>query len=365
MRLWFSAVGLLLAATTLGSSLAGVVRDAGSGEPIAGAVVSLTDLDRAVVTDGAGRYVFRGLPAGQQRMTVRRMGYETRTLHALVPSQGMLQVDIALRQEPLTLPVVEVQTAFGIRGLDADDSTGDPDGSISLDAVRNDPLLAEPDVLQALESGDVTIRPESPSGLHVRGGASDQTAYLLDGIPVYSPYHAAGTMSAWNPDALASVQLSTASRQSSSADALSGTVSATTLPIGTRLRTRGSLSSTQARATIDAPLGRSGAGYLLSLRSSFPGFIAPKRESSYLQGDALDWIAKVESPLAGGRALVLAYGSDNGLDAASLPDSSGKAVGHVLDRRRNSLGWRSRSTGVIWTRPLGGAALHVRAWSAL
>jgi len=366
MRFWFSAAELLLVAATLDTSLAGVVRDGESGEPIAGAVVSLTDLDRAIVTDSEGRYVFNEVPAGPQRLTVRRMGYETRTLRALVPSQGRLEIDIALRQEPVTLPAVEVRTAFRIRGLGRDDSVSYLDRSISLEAVRSDPLLAEPDVLQALEGGDVTLRPESPSGLHVRGGASDQIAYLLDGIPVYSPYHAAGTMSAWNPDAIARVELSTSSLEQSLADALSGTVSATTLPIGVRLHTRGSISTTQARATMDGPLGRSGAGYLLSLRSSFPGFIAPKRESSYLRGDAYDWIAKVESPLAGGRARVLGYTSDNGIDAASAADpSGGKVAGHDLQQERNSLGWRSRSIGIAWARQIGSTALDVRAWSAL
>ncbi len=66
-------------------------------------------------------------------------------------------------------------------------------GSLSLAAVRDHPLLAEPDVLQAPGGGEVALRPEAPSGIHVRGGASDQVAYLLDGIPVFSPYHAAGT----------------------------------------------------------------------------------------------------------------------------------------------------------------------------
>jgi hypothetical protein len=370
MGFWFSAAELLLVvAATLGTSLAGVVRDGSNGEPIASAVVSLTDLDRAVVTDSEGRYEFREVPPGQRRLVVRRMGYETRTLYALVPSQGRLEIDIALRQEPVTLPEVEVRTAIGIPGLDGDDSVSYLDRSISLEAVRADPLLAEPDVLQALAGGDVTLRPESPSGLQIRGGASDQVAYLLDGIPVYSPYHAAGTMSAWNPDAIARVELSTSSRESQPTDALSGAVSATTLPIGARLRTRGSISTTQARATIDGPLGRPGAGYLLSLRSSFPGFIAPKRESSYLRGDSRDWIARIELPLAGGHARVLGYGSDNALDAASTADaignaSGGKETGHELGPERNSLGWRSRSAGVGWSRQIRRAVLDIRAWTA-
>ena len=53
--------------------------------------------------------------------------------------------------------------------------------------------------------------PKRRAGSSIRGGASDQTAYLLDGIPVFSPYHAAGTFSAWNPDALERLQVFSAS----------------------------------------------------------------------------------------------------------------------------------------------------------
>ena len=62
----------------------------------------------------------------------------------------------------------------------------------SIAALRNHPLLGEPDAFQALAGGEVVLRAESPSGVHLRGGASDQTAYLLDGIPVFSPFHSAG-----------------------------------------------------------------------------------------------------------------------------------------------------------------------------
>jgi hypothetical protein len=42
----------------------GTVRGDASGEPLAGAVVSLTDLGRATVTDARGWYELRRVPAG-------------------------------------------------------------------------------------------------------------------------------------------------------------------------------------------------------------------------------------------------------------------------------------------------------------
>ena len=78
--------------------------------------------------------------------------------------------------------------------------------------------------------------PESPSGLHVRGAAADHTAFLLDGVPVLAPYHAAGLFSAWNPDALASVRLTAAAPSPGLPDALAGVVTGTTRTPGPRAR---------------------------------------------------------------------------------------------------------------------------------
>src|SRR3970282_325608 len=102
---------------------------------------------------------------------------------------------------------IEVRARVPVRGLEHTSSVDFPDRSIWQAALYQHPLLAEPDVLRAIGGGEVVMEPESPSGMHIRGGASDQVAYLVDGIPVFSPYHSAGTFSAWNPDALSSVDL--------------------------------------------------------------------------------------------------------------------------------------------------------------
>ena len=101
---------------------------------------------------------------------------------------------------PVRLAAVDVRPHVSVRGVDGADSTASPERGITSAAVANHPGLSEPDVLQALSGGYVVLAPESPSGVHIRGGGSDQTAYVIDGIPVFSPYHAAGVFSAWNPD---------------------------------------------------------------------------------------------------------------------------------------------------------------------
>jgi hypothetical protein len=238
-----------------------------------------------------------------------------------------------------------------------EDSIAFPDRSISSAAIRNHPLLAEPDVFGALGGGEVVMEPESPDGLNLHGGASDQTSYAIDGIPVFSPYHAAGLFSAWNPDAIARMHVYSSGMPELS-DALSGVVSAETRNPGERASILGTVSTTQARLTLDGPLGAAGAGYLLSLRSGFPDAIAPKREGSHLRGETGDLLVALQSRLLGGHLRLLGYESENELDIAAL---SGAEEPTPV---RNGFAWRGQSLGAEWSGRVRGLELLARAWSA-
>ena len=135
------------------------------------------------------------------------------------------------------------------------------------------PLLAV--AFLGIAGGEVVVRPESPGGVHIRGGAADQTGYQLDGIPIISPYHTAGVFSAWNPDALAELHLYSTVPSPELPTSLSGTITGTTRTPGERVRSRGGMSNSQARLTFDGPIGGSGAGFLVSARRGFPG-VPPK-----------------------------------------------------------------------------------------
>jgi hypothetical protein len=356
------ALELVLAVQASQAAVAGTIRDGEGGEPLAGAVVTLTDVDRSTVSDSAGRYRLSAVPPGPQHLSVKRIGYAPRIIHVLVPGQGELEIDLSLNPVPLQLPTIVVRSTVAVRGLEQGDSTPYPDRGISAAALRNHPLLAEPDGLLALSGGEIAIDPEAPSGVHVRGGASDQTAYLLDGMPVFSPYHAAGTFSAWNPDALDRLQVLSGAPALAPPDALSGTVAAATRAPGTELRAQGTVSTSHGRVTLHGPLGGSGAGFLLSARSGFPGIVAPGGDPSYLRGRTNDVLAKVETPALGGQLRVLGYDSGNELDAATvaeIPDSA------TTGRARNGFEWHSRSFGVDWGRAIGdGVALRIRGWNA-
>jgi hypothetical protein len=327
------------------------VRDAQTGEPLAGATVALADWSRVATVDAGGRYALGDVPSGSHRLTIRFIGYVPRSLRALVPEDGTLEIDVSLRAQPVRLQTVEVSAVSD--GAPASLlGRGPPDRAATTETLWMHPLLAEPDLFQAIEGGDVAVRPESPSGIHIRGGLSDQTAYLLDGVPVFSPYHAGGVFSAWNADALADVQVLSSTPPPEYVSALSGTLAGETRTPGTRLQTRGGISTTQARLTVDGPLGFGSVGVLVSVRSSSPALVAPRGEGSYVRGDGGDRLATIEAPAFGGRLRLLGYDNENELDAAAGAGG------------RNAFAWQSTSLGADWHGAFSGTLVRVLGWRA-
>ena len=338
------------------ATIAGTVRDVETGEPLPGAVVTLPELHRTSLTDVVGQYTLAQVPAGPHQVSVRSMGYALHSLRALVPETGTLEIDVALHPEPVLIPPLEIRSQVPVRGGDDDDF---PNRQCSAMALKSHPFLAEPDAFQALSGGEVVLAPESPSGVHIRGGSSDETAYLLDGIPAFQPFHAAGMASAWNPDALSRLDLSASAPPLTGQHALAGTIAGVTRTPGPRLSAQGSVSTTQGRITLDGPLGVAGAGYLLSAREGFHDALAPQDEASYVRGGSRDWLAKIELPALGGRLKLLTYDSRNDLNSAAAADVEGPDPDP-----RNTFEWQSESWGAGWRREAARTAVEVHAWSA-
>jgi len=141
---------------------------------------------------------------------------------------------------------------------------------------------------------------------------------------------------------------------------LSGTIDGVTRAPDDRFLGQGSVSTTQARLTVDGPLGVAGAGYLVSVRSGFTGLVTRKHEASHMKGETSDWLAKLEAPAFGGRSRLLGYGNSNELGVAAVTDTS-----RAPPRPRNLFEWHGRSLGAEWSREIGGATeLRVLGWSA-
>ncbi|WEO93867.1 carboxypeptidase-like regulatory domain-containing protein [Streptomyces sp. FXJ1.172] len=92
------AYDLLLDGT---SGLAGVVRAADGGAPVAGAAVIVTDVRGEVLakqrTDGTGEFAFTGLVPGTVTLAISSPGHRPLALPAEIPATGVTRVEAELR----------------------------------------------------------------------------------------------------------------------------------------------------------------------------------------------------------------------------------------------------------------------------
>jgi hypothetical protein len=355
-------LALALLAQGADPALRGTVRDEETGEPVPAALVELVPGGPRARADSAGRYALDGAPAGTHRMRVARLGYRDRELRITLPADGVLELDVTLAPLPARLASVRIDERARDRAAPIAVIAGAARiGSRALSErdVRADPLLVQPDFLLALAAGgDASADPESPTSLHVRGGAGDQTLVLIDGVPLYAPAHASGAFGAVNPDALREVELHAGVTPARLGGAVSGIVEMRTRePEPGAPRLRGGVGLTTARIAAEGSLG-AGVRYLVSARHGAPSLLAGRAGSERLHGLADDFLVRLDGRVGGGTLQALAVSvADRAGFAALLP-------GDVGGPRRHDFEWGGASRALAWTRPVGAGALVARWWRA-
>lgn len=181
--------------------MAGFVTDARTGEALPGAHIYLTALQVGTTTNRAGYFVFPALPPGSYAARISFLGY--RVQDTTLAAEG------AATRIALTPRTLESGGVL-IEGIVGEEEQKRMPGmlSVQLDQLNRMPSLGEQDLFQALrwtpgirKSGMIN------GGLSVRGGQPDQNLYLLDGAPVYHPWHAFSLVSTFQTGTLKSSNL--------------------------------------------------------------------------------------------------------------------------------------------------------------
>ena len=190
------------------ATLRGFVKDAGTGEALEGAAVVLRDADgrlSGAATDRDGYFIVPRTAPGGYGVTVSYLGYtplrdtlylaagafETRTFELRVSSVEGDEVVVEAQREGAA--------DLGLAGLDVvrpADIERLPSPGLSPDLVTY--LQAQPGVVSTGDRG---------GQLFVRGGTPSQNLVLIDGIPIYQPFHVIGFFSAFPADILASTDV--------------------------------------------------------------------------------------------------------------------------------------------------------------
>lgn len=187
-------------------TLSGYVQDAETGERLIGAGVRVLqenpEQGARAITNEFGFFSLK-LEEGEHILQVSYVGYQPQQLPVEVLIDKIIRVRLkssSLLQEVLVSANAEQETR--------ESKSGSP-VYLDLKGLRALPMPGgEADLLRqtALQSG-IQTGADGLGGLHVRGGNADQNLFLLDDVPVYSPSHALGLFSIYNPSTVSSVRL--------------------------------------------------------------------------------------------------------------------------------------------------------------
>ncbi|MGH7576652.1 MAG: carboxypeptidase-like regulatory domain-containing protein, partial [Longimicrobiales bacterium] len=111
----FFAILLALPAVAAGQATGNIAgRVTGpAGDPVANASVALVGSNQRTVTDRAGRFMLPAVPAGDQQIVVRYVGFQEDTAAVAVTSGAMSSLDLALQVAPIAMEGI---TVTGERG---------------------------------------------------------------------------------------------------------------------------------------------------------------------------------------------------------------------------------------------------------
>ncbi len=190
--------------------IAGRVLDAERAEPRAGAAVSIVGTTHGALADADGRFVISAVAAGERTIRARLLGYTTLDRVVVVRAGDTTRVDLRLEPKRTVLERrAHRSAARSIATLfDSRPSVGTV--QITARAAEGVPKFGEPDMIRIVQLlPGVEARNDFSTGFNVRGGESDQNLILLDGYPIYNPFHLGGLFSTFIDPTVRDVTLMT------------------------------------------------------------------------------------------------------------------------------------------------------------
>ncbi len=329
-------------------TLSGFVRDADTRETLIGASVFAPGLQRGAVTNVYGFFSLTlprtPAPDTTESLVISYVGYEPLALR--LDRTQSLELDVALAPEADVLGTAVVTADRAER---ADETTRMGTVTVAAADLKKIPvLLGEADILKALQLlPGVQGGTEGTSGFYVRGGGPDQNLLLLDGAPIYNASHLFGFFSVFNGDALSNVELVKGGFPARYGGRLSSVVDMRMREGNQREVTgQGSIGIIASRLTIEAPIVKDKASFILSGRRTYADllarpFIPEGQDAGYYFWDLN---AKVNATLSPKDRI---FGSFYGGNDRFFGDFEENG-----DRNTNTIDWGNRTGTIRYTRVL-------------
>ena len=215
---WTSAilVAAALAATSAQvleaqvGTVQGRVRDE-EGSAVYGVTIRILSGGMTLVaadTDRLGQFRFEFDRSGIYRLLVQGLGYAELDETVTLAAGETIELDLRVNRQAIEMEGISVEAERSRERVRFEEVGGATVREIDLADLRSLPGVIEADPIRAVEvlPGVVSTSDFSAS-YHVRGGSADQNLILLDGMPIFSPFHLGGFFSVFNADMLDRAEL--------------------------------------------------------------------------------------------------------------------------------------------------------------
>ncbi|HSG07611.1 MAG TPA: TonB-dependent receptor [Longimicrobiales bacterium] len=316
---------------------------------------------RATETDRLGFFRLADVPPGAYTLRAGRLGYGQTAQSLGVGPGETVEVELSLPRQAVELEGITVGAERSRERIRFEEIGGATIRELALADMRQVPGVAEADPLRAVEVlPGVVSTSDFSAGYHVRGGAQDQNLILLDGVPIFSPFHLGGFFSVFNADMLDRAELQSGGFPAEHGGRVSSVLQIETDPGDGRFAVDGGVSMLASRVAVSGgfpegfaeALGYGNVHWRASARRSyFDWLLKPAFDFPYhLQ----DFQAVAEGWTKGGDRLRLtAYTGDDVLALSGLDDESFPL--------RIDWDWGNDLVGLRWTHPRrGGGSLDIR-----
>jgi len=214
----FALIPFLIYAGTTGK-LSGTIKDAQTGEPLIGANVLLEGTRLGAMTNVKGEFVILNIPSEKYSVKFSYIGYETLLMRDVsITVDQTTSLNVALNPESIQVDEMVVIAKTPLIQKDVTSSIS----VITREEIEALPVSSFTDLL-SLQAGVVG----SGQNLHIRGGRSNEVAYMIDGTLVVDPL-LGGLATEINNDAIQSMSLLSGTFNAEYGNALSGVVNIVT-----------------------------------------------------------------------------------------------------------------------------------------
>lgn len=324
-------------------AIMGRVTQLSGGRPLPGASITLAGAARGAISDTLGRFLIAPLAPRGYRLLVRRQGFGELERVVVVRPGDTTVVDVQLAPVAQLLGAIRTEA----RAADHELFLARPSVatiSISARAVEAVPRLGEPDIIRVVQLlPGVGAKNDFSTGFNVRGGEADQNLVLVDGYPIYNPFHLGGLFSTFMDATVRDVALHTGAFPARFGGRLSSVLDVrSAVEARPGVHGRAEVSLLGATGALGGALGAEGS-WLLAARRTYADRVVAAVSSEVLPYHFRDLHGHLTAVLPGGVRLGLTgYGGDDVLDAdlSTVRDDSaaaGEGEGTFLFRWGNSV----------------------------